>query len=62
MFVYPGKTESYKEPAEIGPRPWHHRSDCFVCRKQEGIGSGSSSIDPEDHSNCGQPQSHYRNM
>src|ERR1700728_2004149 len=37
MFVYPEKAQSHKEPAEIGSRPWHHRSDCFVCRKQEGI-------------------------
>jgi hypothetical protein len=37
MFVYSEKTQSHKGPAEIGPRPWHHRSDCFICRKQEGM-------------------------
>ena len=37
MFIYPEKTRFHTEPAEIGPGPWHHRSDCFVCRKQEGI-------------------------
>jgi hypothetical protein len=37
MFVYPEKTQSHKGPAEIGPRPWRHRSDCFICRKQEGL-------------------------
>src|ERR1700677_811615 len=37
MFVYPEKAQSDKEPQEIGSRPWHHRSDCYVCRKQEGI-------------------------
>jgi diadenosine tetraphosphate (Ap4A) HIT family hydrolase len=37
MFVYPEKTHAHKETAEIGPRPWHHRSDCFICRKQEGM-------------------------
>jgi diadenosine tetraphosphate (Ap4A) HIT family hydrolase len=37
MFVYPEKARSHKEPQEIGSRPWHHRSDCYVCRKQEGI-------------------------
>jgi hypothetical protein len=37
MVVYPEKTQPHKEPTEIGLRPWHHRSDCFVCRKQEGL-------------------------
>ena len=37
MFVYPEKTQSHEGPAEIGPRPWRHRSDCFICRKQEGM-------------------------
>jgi diadenosine tetraphosphate (Ap4A) HIT family hydrolase len=37
MFVVPKKTQSLKESPKIGPRPWHHRSDCFVCRKQEGL-------------------------
>jgi diadenosine tetraphosphate (Ap4A) HIT family hydrolase len=37
MFIYPEKTRSHKGPAKIGPGPWHHRSDCFVRRKQEGI-------------------------
>ena len=37
MFVYPETTQSHKGPAEIGPRPWRHRSDCFICRKQEGM-------------------------
>ena len=37
MFVYPEKAQSHREPQEIGSRPWHHRSDCYVCRKQEGI-------------------------
>lgn len=30
------KTQPSKRPVEIGPRPWHHRTDCFICRKQEG--------------------------
>ena len=37
MFVVPEKAQSHKGSVEIGPRPWHHQSDCFVCRKQEGI-------------------------
>jgi diadenosine tetraphosphate (Ap4A) HIT family hydrolase len=37
MLVIPKKAQSHKESPEIGPRPWHHRSDCFVCRKQEGL-------------------------
>jgi diadenosine tetraphosphate (Ap4A) HIT family hydrolase len=42
MFVYPKKAQPYREPAEIGSRPWHHRSDCYVCRKQDGIESPPS--------------------
>jgi diadenosine tetraphosphate (Ap4A) HIT family hydrolase len=37
MFVYPERAQPHTQTAEIGPRPWHHRSDCFICRKQEGI-------------------------
>jgi diadenosine tetraphosphate (Ap4A) HIT family hydrolase len=37
MLVVPEKAQSHKGSVEIGPRPWHHQSDCFVCRKQEGI-------------------------
>jgi hypothetical protein len=37
MFIYPEKRQSSKGPAKFGPPPWHHRSDCFICRKQDGI-------------------------
>jgi diadenosine tetraphosphate (Ap4A) HIT family hydrolase len=32
-------------PAEIGPAPYYHRSDCNICRKQDGQKSGSELLD-----------------
>jgi len=28
-------------PTEIGPAPYFHRSDCNICKKQDGIKTGS---------------------
>jgi diadenosine tetraphosphate (Ap4A) HIT family hydrolase len=33
----PLKKQSRKEPAEIGPAPWYHRSDCHICQLQDGV-------------------------
>jgi diadenosine tetraphosphate (Ap4A) HIT family hydrolase len=30
---------------EIGPPPYYHRSDCNICRKQEGLKTGSEVLD-----------------
>jgi diadenosine tetraphosphate (Ap4A) HIT family hydrolase len=30
---------------EIGPPPYHHRSDCHICRKQDGLQTGSELLD-----------------
>jgi diadenosine tetraphosphate (Ap4A) HIT family hydrolase len=31
--------------AEIGPPPYYHRSDCNICRKQDGLKTGSALLD-----------------
>jgi len=32
-------------PAQIGPPPYYHRSDCNICRKQDGLTTGSALLD-----------------
>jgi diadenosine tetraphosphate (Ap4A) HIT family hydrolase len=32
-------------PAEIGPPPYCHRSDCNICRKQDDLKTGSALLD-----------------
>jgi hypothetical protein len=32
-------------PGEIGPPPYYHRSDCNICRKQDGLKTGSEFLD-----------------
>ncbi|HTX25933.1 MAG TPA: hypothetical protein VME19_02810 [Streptosporangiaceae bacterium] len=32
-------------PVEVGPPPYHHRSDCNICRKQDGLKTGSELLD-----------------
>jgi diadenosine tetraphosphate (Ap4A) HIT family hydrolase len=34
-----------ERPAEIGPPPYYHRSDCNICRKQDGLKTGSELLD-----------------
>src|SRR3984957_8959831 len=36
---------SSEHPAEIGPPPYYHRSDCNICRKQDGLKTGSELLD-----------------
>ncbi len=36
---------SSERPAEIGPLPYYHRSDCNICRKQDGLKTGSGLLD-----------------
>jgi len=31
--------------AETGPPPYYHRSDCNICRKQDGLKTGSQLLD-----------------
>jgi diadenosine tetraphosphate (Ap4A) HIT family hydrolase len=35
MFITPDNAKSH--PVEIGPAPYHRRSDCFICRIQDGL-------------------------
>src|ERR1700678_3635837 len=30
---------------EVGPPPYYHRSDCNICRKQDGLKTGSALLD-----------------
>jgi diadenosine tetraphosphate (Ap4A) HIT family hydrolase len=36
---------SSERPAEICPPPYYHRSDCNICRKQDGLKTGSELLD-----------------
>ena len=45
MFTFPETPEGSQASAEIGPAPYHHRSDCNICRKQDGIKTGSALLD-----------------
>src|SRR6202142_4229360 len=36
---------SSERPAEIGPPPYYHRSDCNICRKQDDLKTGSALLD-----------------
>jgi diadenosine tetraphosphate (Ap4A) HIT family hydrolase len=38
MFTYPVKERSRKHPTETSSPPNYHRSDCLICRKQDGQG------------------------
>jgi diadenosine tetraphosphate (Ap4A) HIT family hydrolase len=37
MFITPDNARSHKHPVAIGPAPYHRRSDCFICRIQDGL-------------------------
>src|SRR6202050_3347020 len=45
MFTYPEAPASTDGSAEIGPPPYYHRSDCNICRKQDGLKTGSELLD-----------------
>jgi diadenosine tetraphosphate (Ap4A) HIT family hydrolase len=45
MFTYPDTSESGEESIKIGPRPYYHRSDCNMCRQQDGLKTGSAILD-----------------
>jgi diadenosine tetraphosphate (Ap4A) HIT family hydrolase len=36
---------SSEHPADVGPPPYYHRSDCNICRKQDGLKTGSELLD-----------------
>src|ERR1700733_10407795 len=41
----PSEQPSGESPAEVGPPPYYHRSDCNICRKQDGLKTGSTLLD-----------------
>jgi hypothetical protein len=45
MSVSAGEKQSGEGPAEVGPPPYYHRSDCHICRKQDGLKTGSALLD-----------------
>jgi diadenosine tetraphosphate (Ap4A) HIT family hydrolase len=45
MFTLPEATTSSEGSAEIGPPPYYHRSDCNICRHQDGLKTGSERLD-----------------
>ena len=45
MSVSSGEKRSSERPVEIGPPPYYHRSDCNICRKQDGLKTGSQLLD-----------------
>jgi diadenosine tetraphosphate (Ap4A) HIT family hydrolase len=45
MYTYPEAPASSDGSAEIGPPPYYHRSDCNICRQQDGVKTGSALLD-----------------
>jgi diadenosine tetraphosphate (Ap4A) HIT family hydrolase len=45
MSTYSDVTQSSEGSTEIGPPPYYHRSDCHICRKQDGLKTGSELLD-----------------
>ena len=45
MSVSAEEKPSSEPPAEIGPPPYYHRPDCNICRKQDGLKTGSELLD-----------------
>jgi diadenosine tetraphosphate (Ap4A) HIT family hydrolase len=45
MPVSSGEKQSSDHPVEIGPPPYYHRSDCNICRKQDGLKTGKELLD-----------------
>jgi diadenosine tetraphosphate (Ap4A) HIT family hydrolase len=43
MFTFPEAPGDGS--ADVGPAPYHHRSDCNICRKQDGLKTGSALLD-----------------
>jgi diadenosine tetraphosphate (Ap4A) HIT family hydrolase len=45
MSIPAGEKQSSERPVEIGPPPYYHRSDCNICRKQDGLKTGKELLD-----------------
>ena len=44
-YTYSQPAREAGEDAEIGPAPYFHRSDCNMCRNQDGLKTGSELLD-----------------
>jgi hypothetical protein len=42
MFTFPEAPGEGKGSIEVGPAPYQHRSDFNICRKQDGLKTGSA--------------------
>jgi len=45
MSISSGEKRPSERPVEIGPPPYYHRPDCNICRKQDGLKTGSELLD-----------------
>jgi hypothetical protein len=45
MSTDPGASAGSEASVEIGPPPYYHRADCHICRKQDGLKTGSALLD-----------------
>ena len=45
MSISSGEKRSGDGPVEVGPPPYYHRSDCNICRQQDGLKTGSKLLD-----------------
>jgi diadenosine tetraphosphate (Ap4A) HIT family hydrolase len=45
MSTSPAAPPSSDGPVVIGPAPYFHRSDCHICRHQDGLTTGSTLLD-----------------
>jgi diadenosine tetraphosphate (Ap4A) HIT family hydrolase len=45
VAISSGEKRSGERSVEIGPPPYYHRSDCNICRKQDGLKTGSELLD-----------------
>src|ERR1700727_1794370 len=45
MSSHPEATPASDASVQIGPPPYFHRSDCHICRKQDGLKTGSALLD-----------------
>jgi diadenosine tetraphosphate (Ap4A) HIT family hydrolase len=45
MSTHPDSPVSGEGSTDAGPPPYYHRSDCNICRKQDGLKTGSALLD-----------------
>jgi diadenosine tetraphosphate (Ap4A) HIT family hydrolase len=45
MVTIPESSPTGESSAEVGPAPYFHRSDCNICRQQDGLQTGSALLD-----------------